>query len=369
MVGNRLLSRGLLMRSVFRYRTNVVLTVLCALAVVPATALFAAGEGANVIVIEDCEDAAKAAGDRWKLAGYYRPHSPRVEYVFDKDRGSRVVEFKGKPKPFVRDPLSKKSFARFIEQKYPIDVDALTARLLKHGIMKPDGDNFRFPPGIMAIPDRYQFLDVLRKLPDKFTEDELTVAVAVWARRHMIRQPRWRLKVDKAIGKDEIVELQWAMRFDPKSWTSRSFVVILMIKGTRGSKKFKYYMKETHVIDLETQGEEPGYVKAGWAKRDQVFYWRLMDEWKKEPGPVKRGRYSRCFLDAQVTKQTPVKGWYVFRCNLTDDIGNSRRPGRLDRNGKVRIVSDTLERINSIDIDAADCRMDDIKLIITKKKE
>jgi len=354
------------MRSVFRYRTNVFLAVLCALAVVPAVMLLAAEDGAKTIVIEDCEDAARSAGDRWQLAGYYRPHSPSVEYVFDKDRGSRVVEFKAKTRPFVREPLSKKSFARFIEHKYLIDVDGLTAKLLKHGIMEKDGDNFRFPSRIMDIPDRYQFLDVLKKLPDKFTEDELTVAVAVWARRHMLRQPRWSLKIDRPVEKDEIVELEWAMRFDPKSWRSRSFVLILMIKGDI-SKKFKFYTKETHVIDMETQGEEPGYVKSGRKKRDVVFYWRQMDEWKKETGPVRRGQYYRCLMDAQIDGQTPVKGWYVFRFNLTEDMKRGRALYSRDRDGQVRIVADTLRKINRIDVDAADCRIDDIKLIITKK--
>lgn len=332
----------------------------------PAATKVAKQDGAETIVIEDCEDVGKTALDRWKRVGWARVES--VEYVFDQDRQSRVIEFKAKPTPYVAKPLNKESFARFIDQKYPIKVDELTAKLQKAGIIEQDGENFRFPPRIMVIPDRYQFLDVLKKLPDKLTDDELTVAVAVWARRHMIRQPRYSLKIDKPIGKDDIVELEWSMRFDPKSWTSRSFVVVLMIEAAKGSKKYKYYMKETHVIDMETQSEEPLYVKGGRKKRDHVFYWRLMDEWKKEPGPVKRGRYSRCFLDAQVEKQTPVKGWYLFRCNLTEDIKNSKHLYKRGRAGKPRVVSDTLEKILSIDVDASDCRMDDIKLIIRKNR-
>ena len=354
------------MRSVFRYRTSVVLTVLCALAAVPAITLFAAGEGANVIVIEDCEDAARSAGDRWQLAGYYRPHSPSVEYVFDKDRGSRVVEFKAKTRPFVREPLNKKSFAAFVDLKYPIDADGLTTRLLKSNILEPDGENFRFPAEVMAIPDRYQMLDMLKKLPEKFTEDELTVTVAVWAQRHMLRQPRWSLKIDREIQENDVVELTWAMRFDPKSWASRSFVIILMIEGNI-SEKFKFYTKETHVIDMETQGEEPGYVRSGRKKRDVVFYWRQMDEWKKETGPVRRGQYYRCLMDSQMDAQTPVNGWYVFRFNLTEDMKRGKALYSRDRDGQPRIVADTLKKINSIDIDASDCRIDDIKLIITKK--
>ena len=354
------------MRSVFRYGANVFLAVLCALVVVPAVMLPAAEDGAKTIVIEDCEDAARSAGDRWQLAGYYRPHSPSVEYVFDKDRGSRVVEFKAKTRPFVREPLNKKSFAAFVDLKYPIDADGLTTRLLKSNILEPDGENFRFPPKIMAIPDRYQFLDLLKKLPETFSRDELTVTVAVWAQRHMLRQPRWSLKIDRPVEKDEVVELEWAMRFDPKSWTSRSFVIILMIEGNI-SKKFKFYTKETHVIDMETQGEEPGYVKSGRKKRDVVFYWRQMDEWKKETGPVRRGKYYRCLMDSQMDKQTPVKGWYVFRFNLTEDMKRGKALYSRDREGRPRIVTDTLKKINRIDVDASDCRIDDIKLIITKK--
>ena len=204
------------MRSVFRYGTNVFLAVLCALAVVPAVMLLAAEDGAKTIVIEDCEDAAKSAGDRWQLAGYFRP-IPSVDYVFDKDRGSRVVEFTAAPKPFIAAPLSKASFAEFIDLKYAINVDELTSKLLKHRVVEAEGDDFRFPPGIMAIPDRCQMLDMLKKLPEKFTEDELTVTVAVWAQRHMLRQPRWSLKIDREIQENDVVELTWAMRFDPKS--------------------------------------------------------------------------------------------------------------------------------------------------------
>ncbi len=160
----------------------------------PAATKVAKQDGAETIVIEDCEDVGKTALDRWKRVGWARVES--VEYVFDQDRQSRVIEFKAKPTPYVAKPLNKESFARFIDQKYPIKVDELTAKLQKAGIIEQDGENFRFPPRIMVIPDRYQFLDVLKKLPDKLTDDELTVAVAVWARRHMIRQPRYSLKIE-----------------------------------------------------------------------------------------------------------------------------------------------------------------------------
>jgi len=141
-----------------------------------------------------------------------------------------------------------------------------------------------------------------------------------------------------------------------------------MIEGNI-SEKFKFYTKETHVIDMETQGEEPGYVKNGGRNRDVVFYWRLMDEWKKETGPVRRGQYYRCLMDSQMDAQTPVNGWYVFRFNLTEDMKRGKALYSRDRDGQPRIVADTLKKINSIDVDASDCRIDDIKLIITKKKD
>ncbi|HUW57388.1 MAG TPA: hypothetical protein VMZ92_12195, partial [Planctomycetota bacterium] len=63
----------------------------------------------------------------------------------------------------------------------------------------------------------------------------------------------------------------------------------------------------------------------------------------------------------------PVNGWYVFRFNLTEDMKRGKALYSRDRDGQPRIVADTLKKINSIDIDASDCRIDDIKLIITKK--
>jgi hypothetical protein len=354
------------MRSGFRYGTNAVLALLCALAALPAVDLFAAGDAVSVIVIDDCEDAAGVAGDRWKLAGYYRRHSPRVEYVFDEDRGSRVVAFKGTPKPFVRAPLNRKSFARFIEQKYPIDVDELTARLLKNGIMEPDGEDYRFPPRIMAIPDRYRFLEVLKELPAEVADDALTVAVAVWARRHMITQPRWRLKIDREIEKDDVVELTWAMRFDPSSWNPKRFTVYVQVETDGRIRHMFHYLKTTHVTELENQGEEKKYK---WLKRDQVFYWRLLDDWQAEQGPISRGRYVRALLDSQVAAQTPVNGWYTLRCNLSRNLRAARQFYSRDRNGTPRRIHhrNRILRIKSVDVSAGDCRIDDIRLIITKR--
>ena len=156
------------------------------------------------------------------------------------------------------------------------------------------------------------------------------------------------------------------MRFDPASWKSKSFVVYVQVDTGGRIEHMFHYLKATHVAELENQEEEKKYK---FLPRDQIFYWRQLDEWSQEAGPVQRGKYVRAFLDSQVARQTPRDGWYVFRCNLSENLRNAKDFYRRDKNGQPRRPLEDLQikRVRSFDVCADDCRIDDVKLVVRKK--
>jgi hypothetical protein len=259
-------------------------------------------------------------------------------------------------------------FSELLEQGYVFKPDDLMqAKLLKEGMIQKDAEgNYRFVPKIMAIPDRYKLRDYIKALQTPFSDDEITVALSLWARCHEMTRPKYSLKIDKPVEEGEEVEVEWAMRFDPTSWDSKSFVVYVQVETGGTIKHMFHYLKETHVADLENQGEEKNYK---WLKRDQIFYWRILDEWQKEEGPIRRGTYVRAFLDSQVARQSPAKGWYVFRCNLSQNLRDAKNFYSRDKDGapKRTLQQLRISRIKSFDVCAGDCRLDDVKIIVTKK--
>jgi len=324
-------------------------------------------ENAVSTTYEDAEDAAAKAGDKWKLIRRISRSNASVAYVYDEARKSRVVEFKSTGvarTPWIKDVW----FSELHEQGYVFKTDDLMqAKLLKEGlIQKDDKGNYRFVPKIMAITDRYKLRDYLKTLPTPFSDDEITVTLSLWARCRETRRSKYSLKIDRPVEEGEEVEVEWAMRFDPTSWNSKSFTVYVQVDTGGRIEHMFHYLKPTHVTELENQGEEKKYK---WLKRDYVFYWRVLDEWQKEEGPVSRGRYVRSFLDSQVAQQSPANGWYVFRCNLSRNLRNAKSFYSRDRNGVPRrkLQQLRIKKINSFDVSAGDCRMDDVKIIATRR--
>ena len=322
---------------------------------------------ASSTTYEDAEDAAAKASDKWKLIRRVYRSTSSVAYVRDKEHKSRVVEFKSTGvarTPWIKDVW----FTELHEQGYVFKTDDLMqAKLLKEGLIhKDDRGNTRFVPKILAIPDRYGLRDHLKKLPTTFSDDEITVTLSLWARCHGTRRPKYSLKIDKPVEEGEEVEVEWAMRFDPTSWDSKSFTVYVQVETDGRIKHMFHYLKATHVADLENQEEEKKYK---WATRDVIFYWRLLDEWQKEEGPIRRGTYVRALLDSQVARQTPADGWYIFRCNLSENLRNAKHMYSRDKTGapKRKLQKARIKRIKSFDVSAGDCRIDDVKIIVTKK--
>jgi len=316
---------------------------------------------------EDAEDAAAKAGDKWKLIRRIHRATSSVTYVRDEERKSRVVEFKSTG--VARTTWIKESwFAELLEQGYVFKADDLMqAKLLKEGVIqKDDKGNYRFVPKILAITDRYKFRDYLKTLPTTFTDDEITVTLSLWARCHGMRRPKYSMTIDQPVAEGEEVEVEWAMRFDPTSWDSKSFTVYVQVETDGGIKHMFHYLKATHVADLENQEEEKKYK---WAKRDVIFYWRLLDEWQTEEGPIRRGTYVRALLDSQLARQTPADGWYVFRCNLSENLRNAKHMYSRDKTGapKRKLQKARIKKIKSFDVSAGDCRLDDVRIIVTKK--
>ena len=341
----------------------------------PAIMLIANGvekaesSAANAIstTYEDAEDAAAKAGDKWKVIRRVYRSTSSVEYVRDKERKSRVVEFKSTGVARTQW-IQEVWFAELLEQGYVFKVDDLMqGKLLKEGMVKKDAKgNYRFVPKILAITDRFKLRDYIKKLPTPFTNDEITVTLSLWARCHEMRRPKYSMKIDKPVEEGEEVEVEWAMRFDPASWDSKSFIVYVQVETDGNIKHMFHYLKPTHVAELENQGEEKKYK---WLKRDYIFYWRILDEWQTEEGPIRRGTYVRALLDSQVARQTPAKGWYVFRCNLSQNLRNAKHFYSRDKNGAPRLKLQQLKikKIKSFDVVAGDCRIDDVKIIVTKK--
>ena len=243
----------------------------------------------------------------------------------------------------------------------------MQAKLLKEGLIEKDSDgNYRFVPKIMALTDRYKLRDHLKTLATTFTDDEITVTLSLWARCHEVLRPKYSMKIDRPVEEGEEVQVEWAMRFDPASWDSKNFIVYVQVETDGRIKHMFHYLKPTHVAELENQGEEKKYK---FLKRDFIFYWRVLDEWEKEEGPVVRGTYVRSFLDSQVAAQSPADGWYVFRGNLTENLHNAKNFYKRDKTGapEQALGQVKIKKIISFDVCAGDCRIDDIKLIVTKK--
>ena len=329
----------------------------------------AAPGAAHVIATtyEDAEDAAATASDKWKVIRRVHGCTSSVRYVRDEKRKSRVVEFKSTSPariPWIKDIW----FAELHEQGYVFKTDDLMqAKLLKEGLVrKDDKGHYCFVPKILAITDRYKLRDHLKALPTPFSDDEITVTLSLWARCHRTRSPKYSIKIDKPLAEDEEVEVAWAMRFDPTSWDSKSFIVYVQVETDGGIKHMFHYLKATHVAGLENQEEEKKYK---WAPRDVIFYWRLLDAWAAEVGPIRRGTYVRALLDAQVARQTPADGWYEFRCNLSENLRNAKHMYSRDRTGnpKLKLQNARIKKIKSFDVAAGDCRIDDVKIIVMKR--
>ena len=93
---------------------------------------------AAVIRVEDAEDAAANATDRWKLIRPIYGSNPSVAYVYDEGRKSRVVEFKSAgvlSTPYIKDVW----FEELTQQKYGFKRDDLLAKLRKEGLIEKDG--------------------------------------------------------------------------------------------------------------------------------------------------------------------------------------------------------------------------------------
>ena len=320
----------------------------------------------TVITVEDAEDAAAKAGDKWKVIRRIGRSNASVAYVYDEARKSRVVEFKSTGVPrarWIRDVW----FTEMTAQKYAFKRDEVLANLRKEGLIeKDDRGNDRFVPKILALPDRYALRDHLKKLATPFTDDETTVTLSLWARCRETRRSKISVKIDRPIAEDEEVEVEWAMRFEPMVWNSKSFTVYVQVEADAGVKHMFHYLKATHATELANQGEEKGYK---WAKRDVIFYWRQLDAWAKETGPISRGRYVRALLDDQLAKQKPVNGWYQFRCNLSQNLRDAKSMYSIGRDGKPRrkLQNARITKVKSVDVAAGDCRIDDVRIIVRKK--
>ena len=349
-------------------RTTETVVVATALLLMAGGSFLAAEEASKVtvITIEDAEDAAAKATDKWKVIRRIGRSNESVAYVYDEQRKSRVVEFKSTEVPRARW-IKEVWFKELTEQKYAFKRDDLLTKLRKEGLIEKDArGNDRFVPKILALLDRYALRDHLKTLQTPFTDDEMTVTLSLWARCRETRRSKISVKIDRAIAEDEEVEVEWAMRFDPMVWNSKSFTVYVQVETDAGIKHMFHYLKATHATELANQGEEKGYK---WAKRDVIFYWRLLDKWDKEEGPIRRGTYVRSLLDAKIAKQKPIDGWYTFRCNLSQNLRNAKGMYSRDKTGEPsqRLKKAKIKRIKSFDVAAGDCRVDDVKIIVTKK--